>query len=97
MRPAVRRHAIGSASTAAGADLRVAQLSGSFPDWVEAMRCPICKRPVDVSRANRFRPFCSERCRTVDLGTWAGENYRVPGAKVEDREHPDDRKKKLLH
>ncbi len=61
------------------------------------MRCPICKRPVDVSPANRFRPFCSERCRMVDLGAWAGEGYRVAGAPVEDREHPDDRKKKLLH
>jgi endogenous inhibitor of DNA gyrase (YacG/DUF329 family) len=33
----------------------------------------------------------------VDLGTWAGEGYRVPGASVEDREHPDDLKKKLLN
>ena len=48
--------------------------------------------------ANKFRPFCSEHCRMVDLGTWAGENYRVPGAKVEDREHPDDiPRKKILH
>jgi uncharacterized protein len=50
-----------------------------------------------MSSANRFRPFCSERCRMVDLGTWADEGYRVPGSKVEDREHPDDLKKKLLH
>jgi endogenous inhibitor of DNA gyrase (YacG/DUF329 family) len=35
----------------------------------------------------------------VDLGTWAGGDYRVPGAAVEDREHPDDLKdkKKILH
>jgi endogenous inhibitor of DNA gyrase (YacG/DUF329 family) len=50
-----------------------------------------------MTPANRFRPFCSERCQMVDLGTWAGEGYRVPGATVEDREHPDDRKKKLLN
>jgi len=50
-----------------------------------------------MASANRFRPFCSERCQMVDLGTWAGEGYRVPGAAVEDREHPDDRKKKLLN
>ena len=68
-----------------------------FSIWVSAMRCPICKRPIDMTPANRFRPFCSERCRMVDLGTWAGEGYRVPGAEVEDREHPDDRKKKLLN
>jgi len=60
------------------------------------MRCPICKNPADLTPANRFRPFCSERCQMVDLGTWAGEGYRVPGAAVEDREHPDDLKKKLL-
>jgi endogenous inhibitor of DNA gyrase (YacG/DUF329 family) len=62
------------------------------------MRCPICKKPVDSTSANRYRPFCSERCRMIDLGTWAGEQYRVPGAKVEDREHPDDRvKKRTIH
>jgi len=65
----------------------------------ETMRCPICKKPVAATPANRYRPFCSERCRMVDLGTWAGEDYRVPGAVVEDREHPDDLKdkKKILH
>ncbi len=45
---------------------------------------------------NRFRPFCSERCRMIDLGKWAADEYRVPGGKVEDREHPDDRKKGRL-
>jgi len=47
--------------------------------------------------ANRFRPFCSERCQMLDLGKWAGEDYRVAGNKVEDREHPDDLKKKFLN
>lgn len=61
------------------------------------MRCPICHRPVDMTRANKFRPFCSERCRERDLGAWAGEEYKVEGGAVEDREHPDDRAKKLLH
>jgi uncharacterized protein len=61
------------------------------------MRCPICKGPADITPANRFRPFCSERCQMVDLGKWAGGDYRVAGGAVEDREHPDDLKKKLLH
>ncbi|MFI5352023.1 MAG: DNA gyrase inhibitor YacG [Candidatus Binatales bacterium] len=60
------------------------------------MRCPICRKPADFSRANLFRPFCSERCRDIDLGQWAGESYRVPGGKVEDHEHPEDLKKKKL-
>ncbi len=55
------------------------------------MQCPICKKPVDASPRNHYRPFCSKRCRTIDLGAWAAESYRVAGQKVEDREHPDDR------
>jgi endogenous inhibitor of DNA gyrase (YacG/DUF329 family) len=54
------------------------------------MRCPICKREIEQSVANRFRPFCSERCQLVDLGLWAGESYRVEGGKREDREHPEE-------
>ena len=60
------------------------------------MRCPICRKLSDSSTRNRFQPFCSERCRMIDLGKWAGDEYRVPGGKVEDREHPDDRKKGRL-
>jgi hypothetical protein len=37
-------------------------------------RCPICGRP----RVPEYRPFCSARCRDVDLGRWFGEAYRVP-------------------
>ena len=36
--------------------------------------CPICGKPV----AAEFRPFCSERCRRIDLDRWLGETYRVP-------------------
>jgi endogenous inhibitor of DNA gyrase (YacG/DUF329 family) len=68
------------------------------------MRCPTCKRPVEVSETNRFRPFCSERCQMIDLGTWVEERYTVPGAAVDDHEHPEDRmqpngreRKKLPH
>jgi endogenous inhibitor of DNA gyrase (YacG/DUF329 family) len=32
---------------------------------------------------NPFRPFCSERCQLTDLGAWAGEKYRIPGATME--------------
>ncbi|MDE3118208.1 MAG: DNA gyrase inhibitor YacG [Nitrospirota bacterium] len=40
--------------------------------------CPICKKPVPWE-GNTWRPFCSERCQLIDLGTWAGEGYRIPG------------------
>jgi len=42
------------------------------------VRCPQCGAPVEWSAASAFRPFCSERCRNVDLGAWASEAYRVP-------------------
>ncbi|MBF6569962.1 MAG: DNA gyrase inhibitor YacG [Candidatus Binataceae bacterium] len=61
------------------------------------MRCPICRRSVDSSPANKFRPFCSERCQLVDLGTWAGEEYRIEGqTRHDDRGHPDDLKRERL-
>ena len=44
------------------------------------IRCPICKKET-VWEGNHFRPFCSERCRLIDLGKWASEDYRVPGDK----------------
>ena len=44
----------------------------------EPLHCPICRRPV-TWEGNPFRPFCSERCRTIDLGAWAAGWYRVPG------------------
>lgn len=42
------------------------------------VNCPQCGEPVAWSEENRFRPFCSQRCRTLDLGAWASESYRVP-------------------
>ncbi|NRF71908.1 DNA gyrase inhibitor YacG [Aquincola sp. S2] len=39
--------------------------------------CPSCGGPSLFAPSNRWRPFCSERCRNVDLGAWATERYRV--------------------
>ena len=39
-------------------------------------RCPICKKPTDSTEHANF-PFCSERCRLLDLGAWASEKYVV--------------------
>ncbi len=40
------------------------------------MKCPICKQEVKLS--DKEMPFCSERCRLIDLGMWAAEEYRIP-------------------
>ena len=42
------------------------------------MTCPICRQPAAWDD-NPWRPFCSERCQLIDLGTWAMEQYRIPG------------------
>jgi uncharacterized protein len=39
-------------------------------------QCPICKKPKD-SAAHPDFPFCSQRCRLLDLGNWAAEKYVV--------------------
>lgn len=41
-------------------------------------RCVICHRPLREGE-DRWFPFCSERCKLVDLGRWLGEAYRIPG------------------
>jgi len=43
-------------------------------------RCPICRKEAPWDD-NPFRPFCSERCRLIDLGKWASEDYRIAGEK----------------
>ena len=45
------------------------------------MKCPICGKPVEW-KDNPFRPFCSERCKLVDLGRWVSDEYSVPGRPV---------------
>jgi endogenous inhibitor of DNA gyrase (YacG/DUF329 family) len=42
--------------------------------------CPRCGAAVPWTAENRFRPFCSERCKMADLGAWATEEYRVPAS-----------------
>lgn len=46
------------------------------------IKCPGCKKESKWE-GNPFRPFCSERCKLIDLGTWASEGYKIAG-KPED-------------
>jgi endogenous inhibitor of DNA gyrase (YacG/DUF329 family) len=39
--------------------------------------CPICGKKVEWKPENRFRPFCSERCKEIDLGAWASGQYKI--------------------
>ena len=46
--------------------------------------CPTCRGAAEYSPANRYRPFCSNRCRNRDLGAWASESYRLPVVEAKD-------------
>ncbi len=41
--------------------------------------CPTCGTAAPWSEDNEFRPFCSERCKLIDLGSWMEERFRIPG------------------
>jgi len=45
----------------------------------EDIICPTCNKPGTWTPDNKTRPFCSERCKLIDLGEWASEQHRIPG------------------
>ncbi|MBF0559492.1 MAG: DNA gyrase inhibitor YacG [Nitrospirae bacterium] len=52
------------------------------------VRCPACKKKTTWEE-NPFKPFCSERCKLIDLGTWASEEYKVPVEQTENEGEED--------
>jgi endogenous inhibitor of DNA gyrase (YacG/DUF329 family) len=53
--------------------------------------CPHCGKPVPWGPESRFRPFCCARCKLIDLGQWATEQYRVADETRNDGIDPDER------
>ena len=47
------------------------------------VKCPTCGRSIEWSDQSPFRPFCSERCRVIDLGAWLSEKHAIPGTETE--------------
>jgi len=45
---------------------------------VTLVKCPTCEKQIEWTEKNAHRPFCSERCKQIDLGAWADEKYSVP-------------------
>jgi uncharacterized protein len=60
--------------------------SGEKPQ-ARSRPCPVCGKPA----RQRFRPFCSARCQTIDLARWIGGNYRVPDGDEDDLPNVGDR------
>ena len=55
------------------------------------MKCPHCGKEIKDSK-QPYRPFCSDRCKLLDLGKWISEEYRVPALETEDNEEKNSRK-----
>jgi uncharacterized protein len=55
---------------------------------ITVVKCPTCGKEVRWVPENLFRPFCSERCRQIDLGAWAAEKYQIGSA--DDASPSDD-------
>ena len=46
---------------------------------VAIVNCPTCGKKVEWTEASKYRPFCSNRCKQIDLGAWAAEKYKIAG------------------
>ena len=62
----------------------------SLADKPLTVRCPSCKRPVPWTPEQVFKPFCSERCKLIDLGEWVMEEKRIPGESLELENDSDE-------
>ncbi len=54
------------------------------------IKCPICKK-VTTWEENPNRPFCSERCKLIDLGKWADAEYRIEGREKEEEKGKEEK------
>jgi endogenous inhibitor of DNA gyrase (YacG/DUF329 family) len=54
------------------------------------VKCPTCGRSIEWSDQSPFRPFCSERCRVIDLGAWLSEKHVIPSNETDTPEAPDE-------
>lgn len=50
--------------------------------------CPTCGERTEYSPTNKWRPFCSERCKLIDLGAWATEKYSIAGQEGDPDDEP---------
>ncbi|MDR0577425.1 MAG: DNA gyrase inhibitor YacG [Candidatus Accumulibacter sp.] len=60
-----------------------------MPAKAITVRCPQCGGEAPWNPENKYRPFCSERCKLIDLGAWASETYRVPTQEAPTGSPPD--------
>ena len=61
-----------------------------MPDTARIVSCPNCGKAVKWTQQNKYRPFCSERCRLIDFGGWANESHHIPGDGVHEDINSED-------
>jgi endogenous inhibitor of DNA gyrase (YacG/DUF329 family) len=57
---------------------------------MHSVPCPTCDRPVEWSEKSPWRPFCSERCKLIDLGAWASGQRAIPGDAQATEDEPKE-------
>ncbi|MDH5594232.1 MAG: DNA gyrase inhibitor YacG, partial [Gammaproteobacteria bacterium] len=55
------------------------------------VKCPTCEKEVEWSDENPWRPFCSDRCRMIDLGEWVNETRKIPAEDMPLSEEIDNK------
>ena len=58
------------------------------------VKCPTCGKQVEWTAESKWKPFCSERCKLIDLGEWASESHRIAGDSTLPEEFIDQQKDK---
>ncbi len=57
--------------------------------------CPTCEKKTELNNSNSYRPFCSKRCKLIDLGQWADESYSISETTVTDNNIDSDSYKNI--
>lgn len=47
------------------------------------VKCPTCSKSVAWSKSSEYKPFCSKRCKLIDLGEWASEGHKIAGQQLD--------------
>ena len=70
--------------------MKLTTLAAQIAPIQRIVRCPQCGGDSVYAPSNPWRPFCSERCRKIDLGAWANEEYQMPDNTPPDGLLPDE-------
>ena len=64
---------------------------------MKKVKCPQCGKKCEYNPKSKFRPFCSERCQIIDLGSWASDGYVIKDTRTDVSERELDEDDEFLH